>query len=48
LFSSKKSSTVFIAIFEAKSFGNLNTPVDMQGNAIFLILFFIAKFKGFI
>jgi hypothetical protein len=48
LFLFKKSSTVFIAIFEAKSFGNLNIPVDIQGNAIFLILFSIAKFKEFI
>jgi hypothetical protein len=48
LFLLKKSSTVFIAILLACSLGKQNTPVDIQGNAIFLILFFIAKFKEFI
>jgi hypothetical protein len=48
LFSVKNSSTVFIAILLACSFGKQNTPVDIQGNAIFLILFSIANFKEFI
>ena len=33
-----KSSTVFIAILLASSFGNLNTPVEIQGKEIVLIL----------
>jgi hypothetical protein len=44
----KNWSTVFIAILLACSFGKQNTPVDIHGNAIFRILFCIAKFKEFI
>lgn len=43
-----KLSTVSIAILQAKSFGNLKTPVDMQGNAIVLILFCIASSREFL
>ena len=41
----KYSSTVLIAILQASSFGNLNSPVDIQGKAILLIPFAIAKSK---
>lgn len=34
---SKNFFTDLIAILQALSFGNLNTPVDIQGNAIVFI-----------
>ena len=43
----KNLSTVFMAILQANSLGNLNSPVEMHGNAIIFILFFIAISKQF-
>ena len=44
-FFSKYSITALIAVFAAKSFGNLYTPVEIFGKEIFFSLFFSANSK---